>query len=155
MTNSLFIDVRVPPSDVMTCPTLVIFDNGDWTILPAGDCYYEDTGFVTRSCHAVFQLFSEEEFDQDHEGVDIFLELDFSGQIEEPVILIWGDGRLTAGDRFQAEKLVKNDNQKFYNFIPLAEVIDDLEKFITKRGDALFDDDYGDDDFQPLDFDED
>lgn len=152
MTNTFFIDVRVPPPDAMTSPYVVFYDNGDWAIELGGDIQCSDAHFFSQSCVSLLQMFSEEEFDQDYEGVDIYLEIDTDYPIEEPVILLWGNGKATAGDRFRAEALVKSDNEKFFNYIPLGDLIDDLEKFVMKKGAALFDD-YSDD-FQPLDFDD-
>lgn len=152
MTNSFFIDVRVPAPDVMTSPYVVFYDNGDWTIEMGGDVHCSDAHFFSQSCVGLLQMFSEDEFDQDYEGVDIFLEIDTDHHLEEPVVLIWTNGSATPGDRFQAEKLIANDNPKFFNYIPLGDLIDDLEKFVAKKGGALFED--YDDDFQPLDFDD-
>ncbi len=152
MTNTFFIDVRVPAPDVMTSPYLVFYDNGDWAIEMGGDTHYNSTQFLSQSCVSLFQMFSDEEFDQDYVGVDIYLEIDIDHPLEEPVALIWANGSITSGDRFQAEKLIANDNPKFFNYIPLGDLIDDLEKFVAKKGGALFED--YDDDFQPLDFDD-
>lgn len=155
MTSTLFIYATVPAPDCPTCPYLVVYENGDWNIEFGGDIdYIENTLFTSGSCVSLLQMFVEDEFDQHSEGVDLYLELEIESDIEEPVILIWGDGRVTPGDRFQAEKLLRSDNPDFFNYILLSELLDDLTKFITRHGDTLFDDSYGDDDFQPLNFDD-
>ena len=156
MTYSLFIDVKVPAPDLPNSPYVVFYENGDWNIEFGSDVeYLEATMLTSGSCVGVLQKFSDEEFDVDSEGVDIYLEVEFDAQIEEPVVLVWNDGRLTAGDRFQADKLVRSENENFYSFIPLSELIDDLNKFIKRHADMMFDDYFDDDDdFQPLNFDE-
>jgi len=156
MTSSIFIYAKVPEADSPTCPLLVFYENGDWNIEFAGDVEFIKSNILTTlNCAMLLQLFSDEEFDYDSEGCDIYLELEVESDIEEPVVLIWCDGRATAGDRFQAENLIRNGNTDFYNYIPLSELVEDIAKFITRHSDMMFDDSYGDDDFQPLNFDED
>lgn len=155
MTYSLFIDVKVPAPDLPNSPYLVFYENGDWNIEFGNDIEYLESATLTSgSCVSVLQMFADEEFDVDSEGVDIYLEIDFETTLEEPVVLIWSDGRATAGDRYQADKLVRNENENFFSFIPLTELIEDINKFITRHGDMMFDDFFDDDDFQPLNFDE-
>ena len=156
MTYPIFIDVKVPAPDMMTSPYVVFYENGDWNIEFGGDVEFIESNVLTSgSCVSIFQMFAEEEFDCDSEGVDIYLEIESETSLDEPVVLIWSDGKATAGDRYQADKLVKNANPDFYSYIPLNELIDDLNKFILRHGDMMFDETYGGDDVQPLNFDED
>jgi len=159
MTTLLFIDAKVPAPGLPACPSLVFYENGDWTINFTGDVDYlsSEKGFMTSHCvvgllSEIALMYTDDEIDVDAREAYLYLDFSIEEDGDEPVVLIWTDGAMTISDREGAQRSIEEDDDLIYNFVPLSDLLHDLKAFITRHADHFEDDD--EDEVMPLDFDE-
>ena len=149
---------NVPGPEHPGTPALVFFDNGDWEIAFNGDVDYISDSPAYVGTDLVSKILSELSLEYDGDEMDevdgetiLFIDI----TIEEtgpaiPVLALFDDGFsqiMAAGD---AQMLIGSDGGVF-NYVQLAEFMDDLRKFLSKNRTAMFGRD-DEDERPPLDF---
>lgn len=146
----LTLNTYIPSVDLPGSPVIVVFDNGDWEIAFNGDVDYISEGspnfFVAVpfteffvDLMIFFDLGDIDDLDVMGDTTNIFIEETITpGANNEPVLLIWQDKAAEVLDRADAHDIFNINTEDALNFIPVAEIIEDFQKFRSTYADVMF-----------------
>lgn len=147
--STLFFAKTVPIESRPGSPFLFFCDNGDWDIAFGGDLpYIEDYTSAFVGAVSVISLFNTladmqdaEEMDEDSEVAHLLLTIEVpDDDMEAPVLELSLDGSCTPSDRWLAEKSIGREEIDVFNYIPVADFLEELGRFITNNKRNMFDD---------------
>lgn len=149
---------HVPGPDHPGTPALVFFDNGDWEIAFNGDVDYISDSPAYVGTDLVSKILSELSLEYDGDEMDevdgetiLFIDITVTETGPSlPVLALFDDGFSQIMEVGDAQKLI-DTNGGVFNFVQLAEFMDDLRKFLSKNSTKMFGRDDADE-RPPLDF---